>query len=306
MLEIESWTFLESWEDFLPWRSEFHRQVVLYSDASPFAWGAVLSPDVQSVAIRDYWPSSQSTIHINCKEILALCNALESLSSTVNNCWVDVFTDSQVLLKAWHRRGTKSQSLIASLKHLFGVIFASNIHLNLFHIPSKLNVADPPSRTLSLQDSKLSPRVWAQLQSAFGGPLGHSVDLMALPSNVQSSMSGSALPFFSPYPVPGSSGTNVFAQRPPLHRDLFANPYAFPPFLIPDLLRFLSNSGIQCTLVIPDVRPCRFWWAILKQHESFILAEKGSKGIVLPPTTSGYSPTWALPWDLWAFRFHPM
>lgn len=44
MLEIESWTFLESWEDFLPWRSEFHRQVVLYSDASPFTWGAVLIP----------------------------------------------------------------------------------------------------------------------------------------------------------------------------------------------------------------------------------------------------------------------
>lgn len=163
----------------LPWRSEFHRQLVLYS-----AWGAVLSPDLKSVAIRDYWTSSQSTLHINCKEILSLCNALESLSSAVSNCWVDVFTVSQVLLKAWHRQGTKSQSLIAALKHLFGIISASNILFNLFHIPSKLIVAEPPSRTLSLQDSKLSPRVLARLQSAFGGPLGHSVDLMALPSNV--------------------------------------------------------------------------------------------------------------------------
>lgn len=107
------------------------------------------------------------------------------------------------------------------------------------------------------------------------------------------------LPFFSPFPVPGSLGTNVFAQRPSLHRDLFANPYAFLPIiLIPDLLRFLSSPGIQCTLVIPDVHPRRFWLPILKQHESFILAEKGSKGIVFPPTTLAYSHSWALPWDL--------
>lgn len=68
-------------------------------------------------------------------------------SSAVSNCWVDVFTDSQVLLKAWHRQSTKSQSLIATLKHLFGIISASNILLNLFQIPSKLIVAKLPSRT---------------------------------------------------------------------------------------------------------------------------------------------------------------
>ena len=35
--ELEHWLFLESWERFLPWRSEFHRQVTLYSDVSRFA-----------------------------------------------------------------------------------------------------------------------------------------------------------------------------------------------------------------------------------------------------------------------------
>lgn len=104
-VEIASWTFLESWECFLPWRSEFHRQIVLCCDASAFAWGAVLNPNAKSVAIRDYWPSSQSSLGINCKEILALCNALKSFSSTVSNGWVDVFTDSQVLLRAWRRQG---------------------------------------------------------------------------------------------------------------------------------------------------------------------------------------------------------
>ena len=35
--EIASWTFLESWEGFLPWRSEFHRQIVLCSDVGSSA-----------------------------------------------------------------------------------------------------------------------------------------------------------------------------------------------------------------------------------------------------------------------------
>ena len=91
---------------------------------------------MQSVAIRDYWPSSQSSLGINCKDILALCNALKSFSSTVSKCWVDVFTDSQVLLRAWRRQGARSPSLIASLKRLFAVISDSNIHLNLYHILS--------------------------------------------------------------------------------------------------------------------------------------------------------------------------
>ena len=82
---------------------------------------------------------------------------------------------------------------------------------------------------------------------------------MALLSNVQSSISGSSLPFFSPFPVPGSSGVNVFAQSPSRQRDLFANPYAFPPIiLIPDLLRFLSSQAISCALVVPDVCPGKF------------------------------------------------
>ena len=123
----------------------------------------------KSVAIRDYWTSSQSSLGINFKEILALSNAWKSFSSTVSNYWVDVFTDSQVLLRAWRRQGANSPSLIASLKRLFAVISDSNIHLDLHHIPSKCNVADPPSRTLSLQDSKLSPSVWREFKVLLAG-----------------------------------------------------------------------------------------------------------------------------------------
>ena len=227
--EIQHWTFLESWGGFLPWRKEFHHQIILCADASSFAWGGVFSPDAQPIIIHDYWPSSQRHLDINAKEILALSNFLLSFSQNISNCWVDVFTDSQVLIKSWQNQRGKSYWLISALKQLFSVIIASNIHLCLHYIRSDVNPADAPSRTLSLQDSKLSPKTWAQLQERFGGSSCHSVDLMALPSNVQSYPSGSPLPFFSPFPVPGAAGVNLFAQlphRPPL---LFRNPHVFPP-----------------------------------------------------------------------------
>ena len=146
-----------------------------------------------------------------------------------------------------------------------------------------------PSRRFSLLDSMLSSDTWAQVQGHFGGPSGHSVDLMALPSNVQHASSGHPLPFFSPVPSPGASGVNVFSQLPH-HHSFFHNPYAFLPIiLLPKLLHFLSCHGITCTLVVPDVHPRKFRWPLLQRFQSARLATRGTQGIVLPLTNSSNS-----------------
>ena len=209
--ELEQWLFLESWSGSLPWLLETYHQVKLCSDASSFASGCALGPDTFSATIRtirDYWPVDQRHLHINVKEAWALANALDSFSGSLRDSWVDVYTDSQVLISSRRRQGAKSRDLIVASKRIFGTISSCNIHLNLFYIPSAANPADPPSRVLSLQDSKLSPSAWGQVQARFGGQSGHSAALMALPSNLQRALDGSPLPFFSPYPVPGSSGVN--------------------------------------------------------------------------------------------------
>ncbi|CAH3107653.1 unnamed protein product [Porites lobata] len=56
--EIEHWLFLESWDGFLPWRSEKHTHVKLFSDSSHFAWGGALSPNAIEVKVYDYWDAS--------------------------------------------------------------------------------------------------------------------------------------------------------------------------------------------------------------------------------------------------------
>ena len=52
--EILYWRFLDEWKDCLPWRSEHHLPVSLYSDASSRSKGAVLIQDSQRLVSRDY------------------------------------------------------------------------------------------------------------------------------------------------------------------------------------------------------------------------------------------------------------
>ena len=236
--ELQQWLFLESWSGCLPWRQEAHCQVKLCTDASSFAWGCVFGPDTIAAVIRVFWPADQHHLNINVKEALALANALDAFLSSFCDSWVDVYTDSQVLIGSWRHQGLKSHDLADVFKRIFGIVSTYNIHLNLFYISSADNPADTPSRVFPLQDSKLSPSAWVQVQAEFGGRSGHSANLMALSSHLQCALDGSPLPFFFPYPPPGSSGVNLFAQRPDNHGYLFSKPYVFPPIiLIPQILR---------------------------------------------------------------------
>ena len=286
--EIEHWLFLDSWDGFLPWRSERHRHVQLCSDASSFAWGGVLGPGTISVVASDYWPDSHLHYDIATKEALALANVPESFASLISNSWVDVFVDNMALISAWDRQGSRSRPLFNALKRIFTQVLSSNVFISLHYIPSSCNPADFPSRRLSHLDASLSPAVWAKVQRVFGGETGHSVDLMALPSNVQCDFSGQPLPFFSPYPTPGCAGVNVFAQHPAPHSpSLFRNPYAFPPIaLIPQLILFLRSLTLPCTLIIPDVYPRRFWWPLLRATatQCCLLAHKGDPEILSIPS----------------------
>ena len=83
----------------------------------------------------------------NVEDVLALLNVLLSFSEGISNSWVDVFTDSQVII-------------IIIIITLFSVVSTSNIHVSLHLIGSDTKLADAPSHSLSLQDSKLSEETW--------------------------------------------------------------------------------------------------------------------------------------------------
>ena len=86
--EVEHWLFFESWSGFLPWKTEKHHQVKIYSDASSYVWGGVLNPDEISVVISDYWPDDDLTKDIVTKEALVLSRVLSAFADHIKNSWV--------------------------------------------------------------------------------------------------------------------------------------------------------------------------------------------------------------------------
>ena len=59
------------------------------------------------------------------------------------------------------------------------------------------------------------------------------------------------------------------------------------------------------TLVVRDLRPRRFWWALLQAVavDRLLLGRKGDGAVLLFPTRSAL--VWSLrklQWDLWAYR----
>lgn len=300
-LEILHWRFLDSWDDCLPWRSEFHVQIQTFSDASNTGWGGFLLEKGKARSeTRGYWDTQERELPITAKETLALLYSLKNLAEGHMNSKVDVFVDSKVLVACWERQLSKSAVIADALKGIFRFCAARGLDLSLRYIPSSENPADASSRVLSDLDAMLSETCWRRLDQTFGP---HSIDLMAIPSNARRDHSGHRLPFFALFPCQESAGTNVFSQSLPPYE----NAYVFPPFvLVGPLLRYLLAQGCALTIIVPDLCPRKYWWPILERKAiaSLLLGKKGDKSVLLFPAKKGpiaWSPR-PLQWDLWAFR----
>ena len=299
--ELEHWKFLDSWSGFLPWRQEWHFSVEIITDASNFGWGGVLAFPDNPKRTRDYWDPED--IHtsggIAVKEAKALLQTLSTFSHEVFNGRVDAYVDNKNLIGFWNNEGGKSITLSNEIKELFFMSLKLNIILNLHYVPSRSNDADAPSRFSSDIDCSLSDKTWLLVESLFGP---HSVDMMAIPSNVRRSKNGNKLIFFSPHPVVGSSGINVFAQN----FSPAENYYVFPPFLlIGPLLNFLKAYPVKVTLIAPDVSPKKYWWPLLKSlcEAKVKIGSRSQSGIInFPPNSKQGWHTRPLLWDLYAFR----
>ena len=62
--ELQEWAFLDDWSSHLPWRSEHHLSVTLFTDPSQRAWGAVLIRDGASQQICNYWLDHERDINV--------------------------------------------------------------------------------------------------------------------------------------------------------------------------------------------------------------------------------------------------
>ena len=135
------------------------------------------------------------------------------------------------------------------MKSIFQFSLCRNLSISLQYVPSRSNPADAPLRTLSDLDALLDVRSWNLVESTFGP---HTIDLMALPSNVKLDRSRCPLKFFSSFPCVQAQGTNVFSQELASSE----NPYVFPPFtLIGLLVKYLACNHALILLLLQMSRP---------------------------------------------------
>lgn len=93
--EIEYWHFLDSWEGHLPWLPEYHVCLKVFSDASDFAWGGIISiSGSPPFKTRDYWKLEMLHLPIVVKKARVLVNVLKAGRSFVCNARVDVHVES--------------------------------------------------------------------------------------------------------------------------------------------------------------------------------------------------------------------
>ena len=100
--EIQYWRFLDNWQGCLPWFDERHVVISTFSDASNSGWGGVFSDKSgNSVQVRDYWSSGDSSQPIIIREALALKNTLMAGAASLAASRVDAHVDSLPLVRAW-------------------------------------------------------------------------------------------------------------------------------------------------------------------------------------------------------------
>ena len=216
-----------------------------------------MPPGMSPLEVRDYWSSDTRSLPIVVKEALAFVNTLQACKTLVTNARVDAHTDNMAFLQSWEKQGGKNVQLNDALKKLHQTAFDLNAVISLKYVPSSANPADPPSRVLSDLDCMLSRKAWQELEKRFGP---HTIDLMSLDSNAQVDSKGDMLRHFTPFFTPHSSGVNVFAQT----ISAAENAFVFPLFLlVGPFLRFLLESELCFTIVVPKLYPLPFWWPTL-------------------------------------------
>ena len=140
--ELREWTFLDNWSGQLPWRSEHHLSVTMFSDASQMAWGAVLLKDGLRQQIPNYWINLEGDI--NALEPRALCNVLISFFPSIRNARIDVSTNNVTFPAAWENGGCRSSLVTKEFKNIEEMSPAENFALHLKYVTSNKNIADAP------------------------------------------------------------------------------------------------------------------------------------------------------------------
>lgn len=247
-------------KDMQWWLGNIHRasaifqeapSIFLVTDASDTGWGA----HAGNHFVQGSWDASQKRMHVNLKEMYAVCLAVESLYPLLVGKSVLLQSDNRsVVSYIRNQGGTRSKKMTEAVKTLFSLAQRIGFVLTAHYIPGPLNeVADSLSRKKSIADWSLSRSVALKIFKKWGRPY---IDLFASASAkvVKRYVSRDAKDSHAAF-------TDAFSR-------VWDFPLAWvfpPPSLIPRVLSHLNTAKGVFILIVPRWEKV-FWRADLRNR----------------------------------------
>ena len=221
----------------------------IFSDASLTGWGSHLEPE--GLLYHGVWSKTQSRLHINILEMMAISLTLRRALQFIRNSTVLISTDNTTVVAYLNRQGAGTHSPDLCMEVWSTVIWCHQNQINLLikQIPGKFNVlADRLSRItkpISTEwglNQSVANAVFRMTQfpnlDLFATRLNHKLPLYVSPISDQKALTVDALTM---------NWNHIHG-------------YAFPPFhLIPSVINKIRTA--QCTVVlIAPFWPNRTWF----------------------------------------------
>ena len=236
----------------MPWMRTEHDTIRVQTDASSIRWGGVLktSDGATALTVGEEFAPEELGLDIETKEAMAVVRVLQGIMTVGGEAAlagkrVNVWIDNQALVFAMLNGASRNKTVHAQLEQLFWVKVDCKCMITPIWWDTKANwEADGVTRVLKDDDWRLCREAFLQVWDRFGP---FDMDLMASSVNVQSTPSGSPLPFYSRFLCAGSARVGLLAQ------DLGAGAYYCFPHrsMVGPVVAYLSmRRGVRVALIV--------------------------------------------------------
>ena len=231
--------------------------MTIFTDASSEGWGI----SHNKVKNGGRWDAFESTLHINCLELLAIYFGIKTFCKNKNNIHVRIMSDNTTAIAYVNNMGgIKSHMCNEITKRIWMWCIQNNIWVSAAHIPGIDNIdADTASREFNdAIEWMLNPIHFRHITNVFGMP---NVDLFASRVNKQINK------YVSWKPEPEAFAVDAFTIN---WNNCY--PYIFPPFrILGKVIAKIMEESVHAIVIVPDW-PTQSWYPLVKRIAKDVIA----------------------------------
>lgn len=272
----------------------------LYTDASPWGWGARVHLDLEALDNnplegRGFWSTGERRMHITLLEMRAVTRALQVYGPLLRGKVVLHQEDNQAAMGAMKKMASSARDMMSEIRLLHQQLDSFEIELRTQYVRSEYNLADGLSRETDSSDVwRLNPLLFEEL----GGASLFSIDRFASEHN-------NLLPRFnSRWSCPGTEAVDAFSFPHARWREE-VNYCNAPWSVLGRLVTKLKQSQARAAVVAPGGHRWSgaAWAPQLRQLADFVVPLRPVPDLWVAGTGGSSSePRWPAPrWPMLVF-----